>query len=194
LLKVKIAKENNLEEIVSVIKKGGVVVLPTDTVYGLVCDAGNNQAIEKIFEIKKRDKNKPLPIFVEDIKMAKTLAQIDENQERVLGKSWPGAVTFVLEAKDPLLSPLVYKNNTIAMRAPNHGLVKEIFKKFKKPLAQTSANISGQPALTKINEIIEDFSKSLMQPDLIVDAGNLSEKNPSIIIDLTKEKNNILRK
>lgn len=193
---MKVIKENNIDidNIISALENGAVLVLPTDTVYGLICDAGNNQAVEKIFKIKKRDKSKTLPIFVEDLVMAEKFAVIGKNQQEIIRNSWPGATTFVLKLKKPILCPLLYKEGTIALRVPNHDLIKEIFKEFKKPLAQTSANISGESALTRIEEIINNFTKSQIQPDLIIDAGDLPKNNPSVIIDLTKDKINILRK
>jgi len=183
----------SVDEIVSALKNGAVLVLPTDTVYGLVCDATNNEAVEKIFRIKQRDKSKTLPIFVEDVRMAKEHAVISGGQEEFLKKNWPGAVTVVLERKDGL-SALVYMDNTIAMRQPKYNLIIDIIKSLGKPLAQTSANISDRMSLTQIREVINTFSETADKPDLIVDAGDLPKNEPSAIIDLTKEEIKILRK
>lgn len=180
----------SITSIVKAIRAGEVIIIPTDTVYGLVCDASNEKAVEKIFRIKNRDKNNPLPIFVKDIGMAKSFAYVSNEQEKVIEKSWPGAVTFVLKAK-PGLSPVVYKNDTIALRAPNYDLIQQILKEFKKPLAQTSANISGQPASTKVKEVLKNFSEKDV---LIIDEGDLPDNRPSTIIDLTSNSINILRK
>ncbi len=185
---------NNIEKILTALKNGAVLVCPTDTVYGLVCDASNEKAIERIFLMKQRDKLKPLAIFVKDIEMAEEYAEISMEQEEKLQKSWPGAVTFILKAKqieDGLLSLLVYKNNTIGMRVPKYDLLRKILKEFNRPLAQTSANISGVPATGKIGEVINQFTK---EDVIIVDAGDLPIRSPSTIIDLTNNKVNILRK
>jgi len=201
---MKIIQNNNLDEIITALENGAVLVCPTDTVYGLVCDATNERAVEKIFEIKGRDKNKPLPVFVKDLEMAKELAEISDEpafakgsgvarQEETIKKSWPGATTFILKAKEQKLSPLVYKDGTVALRAPNYGLIREIFKKFAKPLAQTSANVSGMPATTKIKEIVSQLENQKVQPDFVIDTGDLAENNPSAIIDLTAN-NKIIRK
>ena len=192
-----IQKNKNIKEIIAALKNGAVLVLPTDTVYGLVCDATNKKATEKIFKIKKRSRIKALPVFVQDIKMAKKYAVILKIQEGIIKERWPGAFTFVLKAKKGL-SPLVYKKDTIAMRQPDYKLIMEIIKLLKKPLAQTSANISGQPSLNKISDIVKTFEKSKIKPDIIINGGNLSrrqsrrgssmksgQKNkPSVIIDL----------
>ena len=99
---LKLGQKNFTETIKRVgisIRQGMVTVLPTDTVYGLVADATNKKAVEKIFKIKKRQFNKPIPVFVKDIRIAKKLALIDKNQERFLTKVWPGKTTAVLKRK-----------------------------------------------------------------------------------------------
>ena len=192
---MKIIKENseNIGEIVTALKNGAVLVLPTDTIYGLICDATNNESVEKIFGIKKRDKSKPLPVFVENIKMAEEYAVVGDKQRDFLKNNWPGAVTVVLEKKDGL-SPLVYKDNTIALRQPDYRLVSEVMKLFKKPLAQTSVNISNDPPMEEVEGIVAAFKNQKDQPDLIVDSGYLIKNKPSVIIDLTKDKIKIIRK
>lgn len=184
--------EENIEDIVAALDRGAVLVLPTDTVYGLVCDATNKSAVEKIFKIKDRNKSKPLPVFIEDVEMAKNYAVIDEAQEIFLKKSWPGPTTLVLKAKKGL-SPLIYKDDTVALRQPDYELVIRIIKLLGKPLAQTSANISGKPATTKIKEVLDNFRSAKSQPDIITDSGDLPERSPSRVIDLTGIKPKIIR-
>jgi len=185
--------KENINEIIAALKNGAVLVCPTDTVYGFVCDATNKKSVEKIFKIKKRDKSKSLPVFVRDIKMAKKYAIIKDREEKFLNENWPGAVTAVLKGKKGL-APLVYKDKTIALRQPNYDFITEIFKKFKRPLAQTSVNISDQLYMTDVKEIVKVFDCEEYKPDLVIDAGHLPKNKPSVIIDLTSEKNNILRK
>lgn len=172
------------------LESGAVLVLPTDTVYGLVCDASNKKAVSSIFTIKNRDKKNPLPIFVKDIEMAKEHAEISREQEKILKKSWPGAITFILPAKKKL-SPLVYKDKTIAMRMPDYELIGQIFNEFNRPLAQTSANISGHPATTDVKEAVKYLGSENL---IIIDAGYLPDNKPSTIVDLIENKNKILRK
>lgn len=88
-----------IEEVRKAIKEEKVIVLPTDTVYGLVCDATNEKAVEKVFKIKRRKIGKPIPIFIKDLKMAKKLAFVDKRQEKFLKKMWPGKVTVILRPK-----------------------------------------------------------------------------------------------
>lgn len=189
---MEIIKENNKKAIsvaTKVIKNGGVVICPTDTVYGFLADASNKKAVDKIFKLKKRSRLKPLPVFIKDFKMAKDLAEISKDQEQFLNKVWPGKVTVILKRKPVDVgcpySLKVYgvKKDTIALRIPKYKFLNDLLKKINKPLVQTSVNISGQPALTKIADISERFGGSDL-PILIIDAGNLPKSKPSKIIDL----------
>jgi len=172
------------------INNGGVIIFPTDTVYGFLADAKNKKAVAKIFKIKKRPRLKPLPVFVSGIKMAEELAIIGESQNKIIKKYWPGKYTFILERKKEIR---LYDGakNTIALRMPKYNFLNNLLKKINKPLVQTSVNISGQDALSKISDIIKQFNK----PDiLILDAGNLKKSKSSKILDLTENKIKVLRK
>lgn len=197
-----------LRRAIEIIKNGGVIVSPTDTVYGLLCDSANKKAVEKIFKIKKRPKTKPLAVFVHDLRIVKKLAEINEQQEKILKKYWPGKYTFVIKLKKMDIGCLSIlatgKNGTVALRIPKYKFLNNLLKKINKPLAQTSVNISGKPALTKISEIMEQFQprKPLRrtsdrlhneQVDLIIDGGDLLKSKPSKIIDLTGNKKKTLR-
>ena len=111
--------KKHIKKIITALKNGAVLVLPTDTVYGLVCDAESEKAVEKIFSIKKRDKSKSLLVFVQNIKQAEKIADVNKDQEKFLKSNWPGQVTAILKAKKGL-SPLVYKDDTIGIRVPNY--------------------------------------------------------------------------
>ena len=99
---MEIIKKNNISEIITALKNGAVLVFPTDTVYGLICDAGNKKAVDKIYSIKKREKSKPLGVFVKDIKTIKNLAFIDSEKELIFKDN---KITFILDAKKKNLSP-----------------------------------------------------------------------------------------
>ena len=172
---------------------GGVVIYPTDTVYGFLADAANKNAVKKIFKIKKRPKSKPLPVFIKDIEMAKKIAFIDKKQEKILKRYWPGKYTFVLKSKNILQTPGVCKNKTIALRIPKYKVLNDLLEKINKPLVQTSVNISGQPALTKRKDILEKFGRTGL-PVFLIDAVNLPKSKPSKIVDLTGDNIKIIRK
>ena len=184
-----------LNDAVLVLKGGGIVICPTDTVYGFLADAQNKKAVDKIFKIKKRPKSKPLSVFVKDIKMAKMLAEVSEEQERTLNKYWPGKYIFILKKNIDVgriynLYGVVYKK-TIAIRIPKYKFLNDLLKKINKPLAQTSVNISAEPPMTKIQDIIYKFGNN-KYIDLIIDGGDLKKalsaqtSKPSKIIDLSK--------
>ena len=190
--------QRNLKTIVIImvksIKQGEVVVCPTDTVYGLIADATNEKAVKKLLKIKKRNTQKPIPIFVKDIKIAKKFALINKNQEKFLKKVWPGKVTVVLKRKGKLPRILFRNKKTIGLRIPNYKVINQLLLIINRPLTGTSANISGQPPSTKIKEVISQFKNQKFQPDLIIDAGNLPKSKPSIVLDLTTSPTKILRK
>ena len=190
-----------VETTIKLIKEGEVIICPTDTVYGLICDATNIKAVKRLLKIKRRPKNKPTPIFVKNLKMAKTLAKIDKKQEKILKAVWPGKVTTVLKrtrfrqgfgGREKIRLYGVDKK-TIALRFPDYKLLNVLLKKLNCPLAETSANISGRPPLTKIEEIIKQFKIRKYQPDLAIDAGNLLNSRPSVVLDLTSWPPKILR-
>lgn len=188
------AKKENLKFAAQCLKEGKVLVFPTDTVYGLICDAANEKAVEKIFEIKQRDKTKPLGVFIKNLGEVKKIAVINDNQKNFLKDNWPGAVTVILQAKKSALSGLITQNGTIGLRIPDYRLLALILKEFKGIIAQTSANISGRPATTKIKEVLEQFEAAEVQPDVIINAGDLPENKPSKVVDFSKNAIKILRR
>ena len=175
-----------INEAAKAIRQGRVIVFPTDTVYGFIADASSKKAVDKIFRLKKRAKSKPLPVFVKDLKTVKSLAEITKDQTRY----WPGKYTLVLQRKAGA-KMFGQDKKTIALRIPKYKFLNSLLKKVNKPLVQTSVNISGKLPLIKIKDIINCFGK---QDVLIIDAGNLPKIKPSTIIDLSKNKNKILRK
>ena len=185
-----------VEKAVKFLKRGQVVMCPTDTVYGFLADATNDQAVEKVFEIKKREKKKAISVFVKDIKMAKKVAIMDKDMEGFLGEIWPGKITVALRQKKNcgLSKILAGKKRTIGLRIPNYKLIKEILNKINRPLTGTSANISGRASSTKIKKILEQFEKQEFKPDLILDAGDLPESLPSTVIDFSNDKPRIVRR
>ena len=193
--RIKISK-NNFEETVDraveVLGNGGVVVVPTDTVYGLAADAGNEKAVKKVFEIKGRAEDKKLPVFVSSFEMLgqNSVLMSEPSSDRkggfgsFLKKAWPGKITCVLKTKG---------GGTIAVRMPNYELVLSIIEKFGGPITGTSANVTGKPEHTKIDELIAEFNGLRVQPDLILDAGDLPPSKPSTVLDCTIWSPKILR-
>lgn len=185
-----------INKAVSVLKKGGVVICPTDTVYGFLADATNKKAVDKIYKIKNRPKSKPLPVFVSSIKMARELAEIDGRQMKYLKKYWPGKYTFIFQrSPSEIGSRMLYgvDKKTIALRIPRHAFLQRLLKKVNRPLVQTSANISGQEPLKNEEQIMTTFGKSKLV-GLILTSGKPLKGKPSKVIDLITKKRVILRK
>lgn len=183
-----------LKEAVFILEQGGVIIYPTDTLYGIGGNALDKKAIGKIFEVKDRPAVKPLSVIVRNIMWAKELAYINKRQSKVLEKVWPGRVTAILSKKEIVSDILTGGHKTVGLRVPDHPLTNQLLKLFGYPLVSTSANLSGQEQTQDISEIIEIFSRRLVcQPDLVLDVGILPKSEPSTILDLTTDKPKILR-
>ncbi|MBI1985045.1 MAG: threonylcarbamoyl-AMP synthase [Candidatus Wildermuthbacteria bacterium] len=192
---LKLSKSNRdeiIKKAILVFRKGGIIVSPTDTVYGLLGDALNPKAIRAIFKIKKRRKDKPLGVFVRNIEQAKRFAKIAKSQEKLLRKSWPGQFTFILESRGNLPKELGSRK-TIGMRSPDSIFLQKLLTLWSGPLVQTSANISGKPASDNAEDIAKLFSGKSFCPGMIIDGG-LSSLRASTVIDLAHNKKRILRK
>ena len=214
---MKILKNFKGKEITKAIKNGKVVICPTDSVYGLIADATNKNAVEKVFKIKKRKTQKPIPIFVKDLKQAKKLAKINKNQGKFLKKVWfthpnfskdaqkrmvkigpkiwasKGRVTVILRPKRRFSKGIGKPKKEIGLRIPNYKIINQLLSIINRPLTGTSANISEKTASTKIKEVLKQFRNQKYQPDLVISAGNLPKSRPSLVIDLTREPPKILR-
>lgn len=185
-----------LEEAVRVLKNGGVVVVPTDTVYGLAADVTNKKAVRKIFEIKGREEDKKLPVLVSSFEMLNDIVDIqDERVLNFLKKAWlappklrgeggAGKITCVLPRKN---------GETVGIRMPDYDLVLSIIEKFGGPVTGTSANVTGRPEHTKIDELVAELKSLKVKPDLILDAGDLPPSKPSTVLDCTIWPPKILR-
>src|SRR5680860_91017 len=176
-----------------VLQSGGVLIYPTDTIYGIGGNAFDEVVIDKIMNIKNREREKPLLVFVKDIKAARRIACIDSVVEKILNNIWPGPITVVLRKKDILPDSLTGNGETIAVRIPDDEFVAKLLEKVDFPIIATSANISGENNLFEAEDIIEKFSGRKVQPDLFVNAGKIENKQASTIIDLTTPAPRIIR-
>ena len=182
-----------VKEAIRILKLGGVIVYPTDTLYALGANALEETPVRKIFAIKRRSFAKPLPIVIKNILWANELAYIRPKIQPVLEKIWPGQVTAILPKKEIVPAVLTATNKTIGMRIADHPLVDQLLGRFGYPLTSTSANISGDEPTRDINVITQLFASIGPRPDLIIDAGTLPPSPPSTIVDLTGDRPKILR-
>ncbi|MFH1671410.1 MAG: L-threonylcarbamoyladenylate synthase [Candidatus Portnoybacteria bacterium] len=177
----------------AVINRGDCLVYPTDTVYGLGVNALDSRAVERLFKIKKRPETKPVPIMVKNIEMAKKLAYINPEREKIIKAVWPGQVTVVLEKRDIIPDILTAGKRTIGLRIPDHPFTRFLMENLEFPITCTSANFSGDPPLISSAEIISVFEKAYPRPNLILDGGDLPENIPSTVLDLTRPQPKITR-
>lgn len=178
-----------IDEVVEELRRGGVVVYPTDTCYGIGVDISNIFAVEKVYRIKSRHERKPLSVIVKDLEMLQKIALVEEHKKHLLKKHLPGPFTFILLNLDYKN----FKNPTIAIRIPDYSVTLAIANKFKKPYATTSANISGFQPSYSIADFFSQIKNNRYYPDLILDAGELHNNLPSTIVDFTSDKPIIIR-
>lgn len=182
VFKISLHKEEDiLLETEEILKKGGVAIVPTDTVYGLICDGMDESAKRRIYDIKGRDENKPLIGFVDTIDKVKIFAEVPPEKENLLKRNWPGAKTYILTAKREI-SLITAETGKIAFRIPDHGFLLKLLKGFD-IVASTSANFSGEKAPSSIEEIPDALKEKV---DIIIDGGSVCGK-PSEIWDITEE-------
>ncbi len=178
------------QKVAQILNAGGVVIFPTETLYGLGCDATNPQALLKIYMLKKRQFGKAFPLLVRDFNMLAEYAAFNAEQKKFISKTkWP--TNFVLKAKN--LSPLATKNRTAAFRISKGAWVKKLFKHFEKPIVATSANVSGKEPLADPEKYTEAFGKDAGLIDAVVYSGVNKKKKGSKIVDLTSKPYKTLR-
>ena len=181
-------EEEKIKEATSLLKKGGVLVFPTDTVYGIGTFYKNEKGLKRIFNLKKRPRTKPIAILIDNsensLKMVEASKEIEEKMKNV----WPGAVTLLLKAKIPLSPFLKDSSSKIGLRVPDYPLLLKLLK-ISGPLAATSANISGQSA----NCQIETIDKTILEGvNLVMDTGKISGKESSVW-DFTSQPAKLVR-
>ncbi len=178
-----------------VIRKGGVIIYPTDTIYGIGANALSREAVDKIYKIKERSERKPLSVIASGIKMAKKYCTFSKKQEDIFKAVLPGPFSLILPVKSLRRAKVLtsYKK-TLSLRVPDSKVTSFLAKELKIPLTATSANISGLSGSGDIKAVLKQLENKKNQIDLVLDAGILPKKNPSVIIDLTGEKPKIIRK
>jgi len=170
------------------IKKGGIIVFPTDTVYGIGCDPYNKDAINKIYKIKGRDKTKQLPVLAYSKKEIKEIAYFDENSEKISDKFWPGPLTLILKVKDKKIEESLGLKGKIAVRVPNYPCALDLLKECKL-LVGTSANFSGQSSFSDSRGIIGKFAGY----DILLDGGKIFNPGESTVVEFEGNELKIVR-
>jgi len=177
-----------IQKATQIINKGGIVIFPTDTVYGIGCDPYNQKAVLSLYKIKKREKTKPLPVIGYSKKELEKIAEFNDKAEKIAEMFWPGAITLILKVKDENIKKSLGLGKKIAVRVPNNQCALSLLKECKL-LVATSANISGTTSLTDPN----DCKRDLNGYDLLIDGGILSDNGESTIVEIDENKLRVLR-
>ena len=194
---VKVDLNKNYDDVIAeacrVLRLGGAVIYPTDTIYGLGANACDSLAVDQIFKIKKRSYSKPLPIIARNIKWVEALAFLNTKTRKAVESVWPGAVTVVLLDRNQVSSLVTAGGSSVGVRIPDFVFTDRLLGRFGYPLTATSANISGEEATNDVNKIVTRFESSTCLPNLIIDAGILPKSKPSTVVDLTSGLPKVLR-
>jgi len=178
-----------IKQAIEIIKSGGVVAMPTETVYGLAADAANLRAIQKTFKIKGRPQDNPLIVHLSSVDQLKMLAKdIPEDAFKLAEHFWPGPLTIVLKKKETVLDAVTAGLDTVAVRVPDHPIALELISQSG-PLTAPSANLSGKPSPTKPEHITEDYGNKIP----FLDGGSTKIGIESTVLDLSLKPYSILR-
>lgn len=178
----------NYEDIGKALKKGELIIYPTDTVYGIGGVIESQEAIEKIYKVKERNFNSPLIALVSDVSKIEEIAYINEKNrekiEKLINVFWPGGLTIILNRRGNVPDIMVAGGKTIGVRMPKHEAALEIINSAGGLLPTTSANISGEATPRSYDELSEEFKSRV---EIVVDGGKCPIGNASTIIDMSDE-------
>ena len=192
---IKLTKRNYTEVLnkaYDVLFKGGSVIYPTETSYGLGVDFNNEKAVNNVYTIKQRDDSKPLSVLMPDLTYALVLLDFNSLAYKLALKCWPGSLTIILPFKNKSLDKYDYGN--LAIRVSSNEFASDLVSKLGNPLVSTSANISNNNDCYTPQDIKKQFKDKKNTPDLFINVGVLNKKKPSTIIKCDNNKLEVLRK
>lgn len=180
-----------IKKIGLVLREGGLVAFPTETVYGIGANALNGEAILNIYKAKGRPSDNPLIVHIDDINhLSKYAKEINEDAKKLMNEFWPGPLTLIFKKTKLIPDTISGGLDTVAIRIPSNKIARYIIKEAKVPIAAPSANISGRPSPTAAKHVIEDLYNKV---DIIVDGGNTNIGLESTVLDVTDAIPVILR-
>lgn len=181
----------NLKEPAKIIKAGGIVIFPTETVYGIGTNGFDENAIRKLYEVKERPLNKPISLLVSNIDMVDDIAKdISINERKIMEAFFPGPLTIILKKKDIVPDILTSNGDTVGVRMPEGDIARKLVEYAGVPIATPSANITGKPSGTNIFSIKKDFDGKV---DCFIDGGESRIGRGSTIVKMVDNKIIILR-
>jgi L-threonylcarbamoyladenylate synthase len=174
---------DRIEYIVSCLRKGDVVALPTDTFYGLAVDPVNLEAVSRIYQIKTRQKHKPLSLLIASVSQAYELMRENDAQlDRLAEKYWPGPLTIIVRAGTKLPLRSTANTGNVALRVPDAAIARAVVERFGLPVTATSANLQGAPECTHAAAVRDQIGERV---PLIIDGGPTGRSLPTTIVDLS---------
>ncbi len=179
-----------IRQVVSILQQGGVIGYPTDTLYGIGCSIYHKAAIQRIYEIKGKDRHKPLSFICSDLKDISQYAQVSNYAYKTMKKLLPGPYTFILEATKLVPKMMLTKRKTVGIRVPDNPICLALVRELGHPIITTSVSRPDETLYNDPREIHDNFKGRL---DLVIDGGIIVAEH-STIVDLTGEVPEIVRK
>ena len=176
-----------INKAIDIMADGGVILYPTDTVYGLGANIFNNDAVKRIYEIKQRERSKPFSILVSNVVSIPLVAQTSMKQMDIINNWLPGPYTFILPKKS-IVSSFVSANAKVGVRVPDYEIATGLASIF--PIITTSANVADEETLPNPQDILKQIGDDV---DLLIDVGQLDNREPSTIIDLSMHNPSLVR-
>lgn len=173
---------------VEILRRGGIVAFPTETVYGMGCDATNEEALKRLYEVKGRSLDKPFIVGVWSKEIVSKIAEVDDRAKKLMDAYFPGPLTLVLKSKGSL-SQILSPEGKIAVRVPAHEVPLKLMEELERPIVVPSANISGRPSLTRWEHVVEELGEKI---DAVI-KGECRVGIESTIVDLTVKPARVLR-
>jgi len=180
----------DLERAVSILRRGGVIAMPTDTLYALVAAARDAEAVRRVFAMKGRKFSKPLPLFVSGLAMAERIAVLNPHARRLAGRFWPGPLTIVLPKQPAFESEALAGGDTVALRVPDHDLARAVVEALDAPVTATSANRSSGRDPVSPEEVLRQLDGEV---DFLLDAGPCPVGFASTVVDCTGPELHVTR-
>lgn len=190
-MKTKRLQANQIDEAATILHQGGLVVFPTETVYGLGADGLNETAVKQIFIAKGRPSDNPLILHIHDpAQLEEIVMNFPQAAQALIQAFWPGPLTLVFQKQSHIPAVVTASLNTVAVRMPNHEIALDLLKTINRPVAAPSANISGRPSSTKFNHVMDDLEGKV---DAVIDGGSSVIGIESTVVDVTTTPPTLLR-
>ena len=192
ILRSGVALQDQIQTAVDLLRRGGVVAIPTDTLYGLAADPLDEGAVRRIFRLKGRPAGNPIPLLLSDPEdLYRWAVRIPESARRLTDRLWPGPLTLVLRRSEEVPDVVTGGGDTVGLRVPDHTVPRSISRMLGAPLTGTSANRTGSPGLSTAHAVRRQLSDDV---DFVVDGVSGQDGRPSTVVDLSGDRPRILRR